>query len=139
VFASSSRGLQELGREEALRLLAGVPVGCVVFSMNALPAIRPVNHLVDGGDVINRTHDGSALIPAARRDVVVADEADDIDPVRHVGWSVVVTGRTEEVTDPEQAARYRERLRPWVDGAMDLVIRIRSEIVTAFALVDGTA
>jgi nitroimidazol reductase NimA-like FMN-containing flavoprotein (pyridoxamine 5'-phosphate oxidase superfamily) len=139
VFAPSSRGLRELGREEGLRLLAGVPLGRVVFTLNALPAIRPVNHIVDGGDVVIRTHEGSALIPTARRGVVVAYEADDIDPVRHVGWSVVVTGRTEEVTDAERVVLYRARLRPWVDGTMDFIVRIHAEIVTAFALVEGTA
>ena len=34
---------QELAREEALRLLATVPLGRVVFTDRALSAIRPVN------------------------------------------------------------------------------------------------
>jgi hypothetical protein len=45
---------QELDRGEAMRLLASV-YGRVVFTQNALPAIRPMNHLVDEGRVIIRT------------------------------------------------------------------------------------
>jgi hypothetical protein len=70
---------------------------------------------------------------------VVAYEADDIDPVDHLGWTVIVTGRTELVGDESEVARYRERLQPWVSGSMDLIVRIRSEIVTGFALVDDRA
>jgi len=48
-------------------------------------------------------------------DVVVAYEADEIDPIRHSGWSVVVTGRARTVTDPDRVARYEQLLQPWVD------------------------
>ena len=37
--------------------------------------------------------------------VVVAYEADDLDPQRRAGWSVVVTGWASMITDPEQIAR----------------------------------
>jgi hypothetical protein len=38
-------------------------------------------------------------------DVVVAYEADDLDPQRQLGWSVVVTRLATTLTDPEQIAR----------------------------------
>ncbi len=133
-----SRTLVELGREEALRLLASVAYGRVVFTRDALPAIRPVNHFVDGGVVVVRTRVTSRLTDTIRADpcVVVAYEADDIDPVSHVGWSVVVTGLARTVTDPERVARYAELLRPWADGVMDTVVAIEPTIVTGFRLVE---
>ena len=32
-----------LDRTESLQLLAGVPVGWLIFTINALPVVRPVN------------------------------------------------------------------------------------------------
>jgi len=79
----------ELGRDEALKLLAEAPLGRVVFSHQALPAIRPVNHLVEpNGDIVIRTHTGAALLGRAARSEVVAYEADDLDPATRTGWSV---------------------------------------------------
>ncbi|WP_329282292.1 pyridoxamine 5'-phosphate oxidase family protein [Streptomyces sp. NBC_01451] len=127
----------ELDEAEALRLLGGVGLGRVVFSRHALPVIRPVNHIVVGGDVIVGTHQGSALAAYVRRtgvDTVLAYEADDIDSVSHLGWSVVVTGYAGLVTDPAELDSLRSRLRPWVDKPLDLVVRIRPERVTGLCL-----
>lgn len=124
-----------LEREEALQLLASVPYGRVVFTERAMPAIRPVNHLVDETGIIIRTHEGSAVLGRARSKVVVAYEADAIDPVPRSGWSVIATGTAETVSDAEEAAGYRGRLQPWVAGEMDHVIRIRPEFVWGFRLV----
>lgn len=131
------RTMVEIDRDEALRLLAGAAYGRVVFTRDALPAIRPVNHFVDGGAVIVRTRVTSRLTDTVRTDpsVVVAYEADDIDAVSHVGWSVVVTGLARTVTDPTRVARYTRLLRPWAEG-MDTVIAIEPTIVTGFRLVE---
>jgi nitroimidazol reductase NimA-like FMN-containing flavoprotein (pyridoxamine 5'-phosphate oxidase superfamily) len=131
---AESRQLQELSREESLRLLGSVPLGRVVFTDQALPAIRPVNHLVDGERVIIRSHTGAAILSAAARGVVVAYQADSIDPEFRLGWSVVVTGVARLVTDPALVERYQSRLRPWIDRPMDQVIAISADIVTGFVL-----
>jgi nitroimidazol reductase NimA-like FMN-containing flavoprotein (pyridoxamine 5'-phosphate oxidase superfamily) len=125
---------RELSREEALARLGSVSLGRVVFTDRALPAIRPVNHLVDDGRVVLRSHAGAAIVAVAERGVVVAYEADAFDPDEHAGWSVVVTGVARLVRDPESVARYQRLLRPWVDHPMDQVIAISSDIVTGFAL-----
>jgi nitroimidazol reductase NimA-like FMN-containing flavoprotein (pyridoxamine 5'-phosphate oxidase superfamily) len=139
-----SREVEELDRIEAMRLLASVGYGRVVFTSNALPAIRPVNHLVDGGRVILRTRLTTKVSAAVRSNaesgVVVAYEADELDPQRHLGWSVVVTGLATTITEPEHIARYEQLLRPWVNKAMDTVIAIYPEIVTGMRIVaDGQA
>nr|WP_028477821.1 pyridoxamine 5'-phosphate oxidase family protein [Nocardia sp. CNY236] len=134
-----AREIIELDRAQAMRLLSSAPLGRVVFTRDALPAIRPVNHLVDAdGDIIVRTRLTSRLTSAVRGNsaVVVAYEADDIDPVRHTGWSVVVTGLAQPITDPESIARYEKLLHPWVDKVMDTVITIHPEIVSGIRLVE---
>ncbi|UIX34232.1 pyridoxamine 5'-phosphate oxidase family protein [Streptomyces sp. GQFP] len=126
----------ELGRDEALKLLAEAPLGRVVFSHQALPAIRPVNHLVeDSGDIVIRTHTRAALLGRAALSEVVAYEADALDPATRTGWSVVVTGTASQVSDPAELDRYQAVLAPWVDTEMDHVVRIRADIVTGYRLV----
>ena len=133
----SARKVQ-LGEAEALELLAGVPLGRVVFSEQALPAIRPVNHIVDDGHVVFLAHDGAAILSPASERGVVAYEADELDPSRHTGWSVIVTGTARLVSDSADLSRYRTRLTPWIDSEAAYIIRIRPEIVTGYRLVaDG--
>jgi hypothetical protein len=128
----------ELGSVEALRLLGSVSLGRIVFTQHALPTVRPVNHVLDGGDIVIRTNEAAALTMRARQNegpgVVVAYEADDIDPDTHLGWSVVVTGYARLVTEPGELARYQGMLRPWVDQTMDQALRIHPDLVTGVLL-----
>ncbi len=112
----------ELSGAEALRLLGSVSLGRVVFTRHALPTVRPVNHALDGGDIVLRTHEGAALASHTGRaddqGVVVAYEADTFAPRTHLGWRVVVTGYARLVTDPEDLVRCqrwcsRGWSRPW--------------------------
>lgn len=126
----------ELMRDECWRLLQDVSVGRVVFTMRALPAIRPVNHLIDGETIIIRSQLGSAITGHASRDgAVVCYEADDIDPVRHTGWSVIATGIARLIGDPGLAARYGTELEPWVARSVDQVIAITPAKLTGIRLV----
>jgi hypothetical protein len=136
---TEGRRLQTLARDESLRLLGGVAVGRVVFTRHALPAIRPVNHLVEDDKIIIRIQPDSALGEAVGTDggAVVAYEADMIDPADHLGWSVIVIGRATHITDKKLADHYREALRPWVSGTFDDIVMIKAEIVDGFRLVRG--
>ncbi|MCQ4199499.1 pyridoxamine 5'-phosphate oxidase family protein [Streptomyces coelicoflavus] len=131
----------ELGAEEALALLGSVSLGRVVFTRQALPTIRPVNHVLDDGDIVIRTHEGAALTSrtwkAGDPGVVVAYEADSIDPATHLGWSVVVTGYAQPVTDPGELTRYQALLRPWVERSMDYAIRIAPDLITGVRLTEA--
>ncbi|MFD7911899.1 MULTISPECIES: pyridoxamine 5'-phosphate oxidase family protein [unclassified Streptomyces] len=135
---TAARHMRELDRAEALRLLSTVSLGRIVFTQHALPAVRPVNHLVEGEDIIVRIHDGGALAslaaPADAPGVVVAYEADDIDPVTHLGWSVVITGYARAVVDTDEVDRYAHLLRPWVARPMTSALRIHPDLVTGFRL-----
>ena len=132
---TGSRPAVELTAAESWRLLAGASLGRIVFTQHAMPAIRPVNHLVDDKTVIIRSHLGAAITGRAAGDgTVVCYEADDIDPVRHTGWSVIVTGMARLVRDPAAVSRYQQLLRPWADGQMDYVIAIEPQLITGLRL-----
>jgi nitroimidazol reductase NimA-like FMN-containing flavoprotein (pyridoxamine 5'-phosphate oxidase superfamily) len=135
-----TRHLVELDRTQALELLAAVGYGRVVFTLGALPAIRPVNHLVDNGKIVIRTRLTAKLATVASPPdgTVVAYQADELDPIRRVGWSVVVTGIARPVTDATRLARYQQLLHPWVDQVTDTVIGIQPEIITGFRVTDLT-
>jgi hypothetical protein len=136
-----ARQLRELTQVQSLRLLGSVPVGRVVFTQHALPAIRPVNHIVVGDKIIIMTNLGAAISVQAASDggTVVAYEADLIDPDTHLGWSVVVIGNAGRVLDEAERAGYRQSLHPWVAGEMDDLIAIRAELVTGYQLVAAEA
>src|SRR5215471_3780666 len=85
-----------LDRAECLRLLATVPVGRLIFTVNALPVVRPMNFLLDDEQVVVRTAAGS----------IVAFEADQLDPATASGWSVTVTGPAQLITDPAAISRF---------------------------------
>ncbi len=129
------RQLEALPREESLRLLGTASLGRVVFTLFALPAIRPVNHIVEDDKIVIRTHLGAAIASAVDgTGTVVAYEADMIDPDDHLGWSVIVVGRASLVTDPGEIIRYQQALRPWVSGDLDQVIVITADMVDGFRL-----
>jgi nitroimidazol reductase NimA-like FMN-containing flavoprotein (pyridoxamine 5'-phosphate oxidase superfamily) len=126
--------LLPLSRQDALELLSSVPLGRIVFTQHALPAIRPVNHMVDSGQVIICTHDGAAILGNAGNSAVVAYEADQLDPDTRTGWSVIVTGTANLVRDPARLATYHQELAPWVGSEMNQVIRISPDLVTGYLL-----
>jgi Pyridoxamine 5'-phosphate oxidase len=124
-----------------MRLLGSVSLGRIVFTARALPAIRPVSHLVDGDRIIIRTDCAAAIVSELRAEAgtVVAYEADALDMGERLGWSVIVIGVAHRVIDPGEAAAYRQALRPWVAGTKDQVIAIRADMVTGFRLVADRA
>ncbi|WP_300609241.1 pyridoxamine 5'-phosphate oxidase family protein [Trebonia sp.] len=133
-----SRQTINLTEAESWELLASVSLGRIVFTQRAMPAIRPVNHLVDNRTIIVRSHLGSSIVTratAAEDGAVVGYEADELDPIRHTGWSVIATGMARLVSEPAAVARYQQLLEPWVEGQMDYVIAIRPQLITGLRLV----
>ena len=124
-------GLETLPLEVCLRLLESVPVGRVSFSTDGEVVTLPVNHVVDGQDVVFRTNRGSKLSAAGRQDHV-AFEADDYDLRTRTGWSVLVKGRAKVVHEDSEIQRLsRLGLYPWVTAVdRPFWIRIRPTSVT---------
>ncbi|MEU1460531.1 pyridoxamine 5'-phosphate oxidase family protein [Streptomyces sp. NPDC005727] len=131
-------GFRELGRHECMRLLATAPVGRIVHTRQALPAVVPVNfRLDDDGAVLLRTSAASEMARAVDGSVV-AFEADAVDADEQSGWSVVVTGRAGVVTDPAEVERL-DRIGPrsWAPSPEEVFVRIEPELVTGRELVGG--
>ena len=127
-----ARGIEELGPDECLQLLTSVPVGRVGITIDALPAVLPVNFVVHEGAIVFRTVPGTKL-DAATAGAVVAFEADSYGSADQPwGWSVLVRGVAQEVTDAgELAAARRLPLESWAwDGVADRFVRIEPTLVT---------
>jgi uncharacterized protein len=121
---SDGSALQRLSRDECLTLMASVPVGRIIYTRRALPAVELVNFALDHGDIVIRT-DHSGKLAAATRGTVVAFEADQLDLDTRSGWSVTAIGPSSEVTDPGELARLRAiGLSSWAPGTRDHFIRI---------------
>lgn len=131
-------GFRELGRQECLRLMAEVPVGRIVFTRRALPAVRPVNFTLDeDGSVLLRISVTSELVGAIAG-AVVAFEADAFDTRTQAGWSVVITGTATLVTDPAEHTRLlREGPRSWAPAPHEVFVRVAPELVTGRELTGG--
>jgi uncharacterized protein len=126
---SDPPALRQMSRDECLRLMASVPVGRIIYTRQALPAVELVNFAIDNGDIIIRTDHGGKLA-AATRGAVVAFEADSLDTDRRAGWSVTVVGHSQEVTDPDEISRLaRIGLSSWARGERDHFIRISPGIL----------
>lgn len=121
--------LSELSRDECLRLLASVPVGRVIYTRRALPAVELVNFALDQGDIVIRTDRGGKLAAAARG-AVVAFEADCLDAAQQSGWSVTAIGQSREVIDPEEIGRLQTiGLSLWAPGEREHFIRVSPVIM----------
>ncbi len=131
LYATDHAGLEVVPFAGCLRLLDTVPVGRVGFYADGEVVILPVNYLVDGQDVIFRTGAGSKLSSVGGRNLV-GFEADDWDVNTHSGWSVVISGFTEEVESDVEVRRLNDLgLQSWGRAADDPHwIRIRPTSVT---------
>lgn len=122
-------GVERLSRDQCMRLLESVPLGRIVYTRGALPAVELVNFTLDEGDIVIRT-DPSGKLAAATRGAVVAFEADSADVAAHTGWSVTVVGYSQAVTDNGEIRRLeRLGLDPWAPGEHAYFIKIPPTIV----------
>lgn len=113
--ATDHRGLRVLDFEECLERLRTTPMGRLALVHTGEPVVFPINHALDGVDVIFRTSWGSKL-QVAENSGVVAYEVDGYDAQSEIGWSVVVKGTVQLVYDSADTDRYDQfGLRSWAD------------------------
>jgi hypothetical protein len=92
---------QQLSQAECWALLAASTVGRIAYSEAAMPQIRAVPYIADGGSV------------------VIAK-----------GWSVHFIGKAQVLPDFEVADVAARGLTSWIDGEPTVMVRIRAEIVS---------
>jgi hypothetical protein len=145
--ATAERVMERLDDEAAMDLLAGAPYGRIVFVYEGGPQpfgaiqIRPLSHLVDGGDVIVRTRLNAVLSDAVEQGdgLQVTFEADMLDVEQRLGWSVILSGIAAPVVDPARQSRYKDLLRTMLAETEDTVIAIRPKSVTGIRIVPAPA
>jgi len=126
----------ELDRDECLELLASHRFGRLAVAMDA-PVIRPVNYVFDerSQSVVFRTADGSKF-HALLRSANAAFEIDGIDEASRTGWSVIISGVTEEITNPSDVRRLdRSGLETWTPDDKSHWMRIRAWTVSGRRIV----
>lgn len=126
--------LEELDREECLRLIAPSGIGRVAFNDGEGPAVMPVNYVVDGESVIFRTAPAGRLnrnltTVITGADVRIAFEVDRIDEASHEGWSVLLRGGAHHLADADEATAVA-LVRPWAGGERDICIRLTPTTIT---------
>jgi nitroimidazol reductase NimA-like FMN-containing flavoprotein (pyridoxamine 5'-phosphate oxidase superfamily) len=127
---TTSQGTMEaLSRSESLGLLSSQTICRVVFSSEGLPMAFPVNTIVKEADVFFCSAPGSKLDKAIAHSVMTI-EADHWNQLSHTGWSVLVTGRSEMVTDNALSSAVRRELEAWAPGPHDQVVRVPSTYVS---------
>ncbi|MFJ9870167.1 pyridoxamine 5'-phosphate oxidase family protein [Streptomyces sp. NPDC101165] len=133
-------GFRELARHECLRLMAKAPVGRIVYTRQALPAVSPVNFSLEADGAVVLRAPAALDLARAVDGAVVAFEADDVDTARQSGWSVVITGSATVVTDPaEHDGLTRTGPVSWAPASEEVFIRIEPELVTGRELLGGRA
>jgi uncharacterized protein len=129
----------ELPRPECLRRLAATAIGRIVVSVIGWDhaMIRPVNYVFDESSqsLLVRSARGSKL-HALLRSARAAFEIDGTDAAGRVGWSVIILGVCEEITDTAELRRIEALgLEPWAPGDKGHWIRIRANSVSGREIV----
>ncbi|HXQ43504.1 MAG TPA: pyridoxamine 5'-phosphate oxidase family protein [Acidimicrobiales bacterium] len=119
----------ELDRAQCLALLRGARIARVVLSIDCIPVALPVNVSVLDEDVIFCTDRGSKLT-AAVEGQVVSVEADDADLMYRTGWSVLVTGIAQLVTEPADREWACSHLLPWAPGPHPFLVKVPSTLIS---------
>ncbi|MCY9783440.1 pyridoxamine 5'-phosphate oxidase family protein [Nocardiopsis sp. EMB25] len=95
-----------------------------VVGEEAAPTILPVNYLVLDGTVVFRVASHGMIARHTPGDA--SFEVDRVDGAMSEGWSVLLTGRAEPVTEEAEANALAAcaPVRPWAEGAHDLFVRL---------------
>ncbi len=110
--------LTVLSSAECYELLGTQEVGRLGVIAEQYPLIIPVNYAMDQGIVVIRSRPGTKLTNAEHANVTF--EVDEINRATRSGWSVLVRGQAEEVSD-DHSDEIIERtqasgVRPWAPG-----------------------
>jgi nitroimidazol reductase NimA-like FMN-containing flavoprotein (pyridoxamine 5'-phosphate oxidase superfamily) len=128
----------ELDRSECLHLLATSSLGRLAVNLgDGPPVIRPVNFVFDAQSqsVVVRTGLGSKF-HALANSANAAFEVDGTDATGRIGWSVIILGATEEITNQRELDRLAGLgLDPGVPGLRTHWFAIRARTVSGRRIV----
>lgn len=127
--------LRELSYAECRALLVRQQTGRVAVSTPDGPHIVPLNYSVVDEAIVFRTTPFSVLATYGRNSKL-AFEVDHFRDEKQLGWSVVVRGRADVVTDPVELEHIRKVWPPypWADGSRNLHFRLPWQELTGRSL-----
>lgn len=128
---ASSDALEVLDDEECFALLGSAEVGRVGVVVDGQPLIFPVNHVLEGRSIVVRT-DSARMLGGASL-AKVAFEADGFDAGARSGWTVLVAGIGNDVTDALDATSEHLQtvpVTPWAPGPKPRLLRIDVRTIT---------
>ena len=122
--------VEHLSPSECRQLLTANTVGRLGYSTVNGPRIVPMNYTVAGGRILIRTTPDTEAGRCARRHQV-AFEVDEIDELRHAGWSVLVTGEASQITLSElELIDIVQTPDPWAEGERALFLQLPLTTIT---------
>ncbi len=117
--------LETLDQDTCWDLVRSQSVGrFAVNRREACPLVVPVNFVVDGETIVFRSGVGTKL--NATQLGRVALQVDEIDPLHHTGWSVLVEGLAHWHYDEGDTVA----VETWAPGDRPYVIRLTSKGIT---------
>lgn len=112
--------------DECLIRLAAAQIGRLAVVVHHYPQVFCVNYRLYEGTVVFRTQEGTKLQAADHRHV--GFEVDFIDYASRTGWTVLVQGMADDITDraddPSTEGARTLDIRPWTPGDHRRIIRI---------------
>jgi len=131
----ADRVIEELDRDECLRLIAAGGVGRIAYTSRFGPAVLPVNYKLQNRAIVFRTAQHSPLDEDLRTGITDADyqvafEIDDIDMAGQMGWSVLIQGPAHHLTGAEREAALNAGVEAWAPGDRELFVRIVPSHIT---------
>jgi transcriptional regulator with XRE-family HTH domain len=123
--------LENMTVAECKQHLAGGGIGRFLFNEAGRgPVAIPVNFRMDGDDVVFRTGSGGS-VSAGLNESRVSFDVDHLDDALSEGWSVLVTGEAQIITDPAGLARAEAlHVEPWAGGDRPIYVRLTGNQIT---------
>jgi nitroimidazol reductase NimA-like FMN-containing flavoprotein (pyridoxamine 5'-phosphate oxidase superfamily) len=131
----ADRIMEELDKNECLKLIGSGGIGRIAYVGRFGPAVLPVNYKLRAGAIVFRTAENAALdedlrTGIANADYKVAFEIDEIDAAAQQGWSVLIQGPAHHVHGSELDMVRSAGVETWAPGERDLFVRIVPSRIT---------
>jgi uncharacterized protein len=132
--------LQTLTDDECWAHLYAHQLGRIAIVVEGLPKVFPVNYAAGEGAIVFRSDPGSKVVHGPGSPACF--EVDDYNPSSGVGWSVMVTGLLEDVTDADDPGSARLRslaVEPMAPGRHLHWLALRADEVSGRTFHSGWA
>jgi len=119
--------LEELEVDECWELARSQSIGRLAANRTGMgPLVVPINYLIDTDlSIVFRSGEGTKLDAVTRG--VLTIQIDEVDPLHHVGWSVLIEGVAHWVHAP---AGGDPAIETWAPGERPYLVRLHPSRIT---------